>query len=126
MPPPWLSDESLYVPVYAASLSVFAMAIHRIAIRARRTSADAPHAGRIKPSSLKDCIVGLGGLTAAILNALRVVFCLTLLSLSLYSATLSQPLSWISIGFCATYVSLSPIISPSDDTEGLSDLCSRS
>ena len=134
MRPPWLSGESLYVPVYATGLSLLAMVIHRVAIRVRRTSADAPHAlesrshddEQSKPSSLEAHDVGLGGLTAVALNTLRAFSCLILLSLSLYSATLLQPVSWISLGFCVTYVSLSPIISPSDDTEGFSGICSRS
>ena len=134
MPPPWLSDESLYVPVYATGLSLLVMAIHRVAVRVRRTSAGAPHAlesrshddGQSKPSSLRDHIAGLGGLTAAALNALRVFSCLALLSMSLYSVTLSQPVSLIGLGLCVTYVSSSPLISSPDDTEGLPGLCSCS
>ncbi|GJE87808.1 multidrug resistance-associated ABC transporter [Phanerochaete sordida] len=109
MPPPLLSDESLYVSPGAAALSVVVLAGQFVVHLVWKPSKDVPseHApvgDRSASSSFKAYIAGLGGPTAAALSAVRVLSSLALLSLSAYSLSSSQaPPAWAALGLCATY-----------------------
>ncbi|EKM60767.1 uncharacterized protein PHACADRAFT_133526 [Phanerochaete carnosa HHB-10118-sp] len=107
-PPPQFSGRSLYVPVCAAGFSLLVFATQLVIHRARKKSSHVPDgrahdAERSVSSSLKNYVAGTGGPTAAVLNGLRVLSCLVLLCLSVYSATLSESPSWVALGFCTTY-----------------------
>ena len=112
MPPPWLSDESLYVPFCVAGTSLLACLAQFVARRVQKKPSEAADAlnghNGAHHSSLRDYVAGLGGPTAVVLNVLRVLSCLALLSISTYSLTFSQAPTWLTLGFFATYVSFPP------------------
>ncbi|GJE87809.1 multidrug resistance-associated ABC transporter [Phanerochaete sordida] len=110
MPPPWLSDESLFAATGAAGLSLLIssaqLVAHLVKKRGEGTgidSEDALASEQNTSSSFEAYITALGGPTAAILNAVRVLSCLALLGLSVSSATFSQTPTWATLGLCAVY-----------------------
>ncbi|GJE87807.1 multidrug resistance-associated ABC transporter [Phanerochaete sordida] len=109
-PSPWRSNESLYIPVCAACLSLVSSVVrlvvhtgHKKTIGHSRVLDGISNHER-RASSFGSYVAGLGGQTAVVLNMTRALSCLALLSLSIYSATVSQASSLLALSLCATYI----------------------